>query len=39
VLGLASYATAVLRNDLGGYEAALAGARRACDYEDLGFFG
>jgi DNA-binding CsgD family transcriptional regulator len=38
-LGLAGYATAVLYNGLGGYEAALAGARRACEYEDLGFFG
>jgi DNA-binding CsgD family transcriptional regulator len=39
VLGLAWYATAVLHNGLGGYEAALAGARQACEYEDLGFFG
>lgn len=39
VLGLAWYATAVLHNGLGGYEAALAGARRGCEYEDLGFFG
>jgi len=39
VLGLAWYAAAVLHNGLGGYEAALAGARRACEYEDLGFFG
>src|SRR5262252_3354225 len=39
VLGLAWYATAVLHNGLGGYEAALDGARRACEYEDLGFFG
>ncbi len=39
VLGLAWYATAVLYNGLGGYEAALAGAQRACEYEDLGFFG
>jgi len=38
-LGLARYATAVLHNGLGGYEAALVGARRACEYEDLGFFG
>jgi DNA-binding CsgD family transcriptional regulator len=38
VLGLAGYATAVLYNGAGGYEAALAGARRACEYEDLGFF-
>ena len=39
VLGLARYATAVLYNGLGGYEDALAGARRACEYEGLGFFG
>jgi DNA-binding CsgD family transcriptional regulator len=39
VLGLAWHASAVLHNGLGGYEAALAGARRACEYEDLGFFG
>jgi DNA-binding CsgD family transcriptional regulator len=39
VLGLAAYATAVLYNGVGGYEAALVGARRACEYEDLGFFG
>jgi DNA-binding CsgD family transcriptional regulator len=38
-LGLAGYATALLCNGLGSYEAALAGARRACEYEDLGFFG
>jgi DNA-binding CsgD family transcriptional regulator len=38
-LGLARYATAVLHNGLGGYEAALAAARQACEYEDLGFFG
>ena len=38
-LGLAGYATAVLYNGLGDYEAALAGAQRACEHEDLGFFG
>jgi DNA-binding CsgD family transcriptional regulator len=38
-LGLAGYATAVLYNGLGGYQAALAGARRACGHEDLGFYG
>ncbi|HET9974590.1 MAG TPA: AAA family ATPase [Streptosporangiaceae bacterium] len=38
-LGLAGYVTAVLYNGLGGYQAALAGARRACEHEDLGFFG
>ncbi len=38
-LGLAGYATAVLYNGLARYDAALAGARQACDYDDLGFFG
>ncbi|MER6851244.1 hypothetical protein AB0A81_35160 [Streptomyces flaveolus] len=31
--------TAVLYNGLSRYDAALAGARRACTYEDFGFFG
>ena len=38
-LGLAGYATAVLYNGLCRYEAALAGAQHACEYDDLGFFG
>lgn len=38
-IGLAEHATAVLYNGLGGYEDALAAARRACEYDDLGFFG
>jgi DNA-binding CsgD family transcriptional regulator len=38
-LGLAGYATSVLYNGLGRYEAALAGAQRACEHEDLGLFG
>jgi DNA-binding CsgD family transcriptional regulator len=38
-IGLAGYATAVLYNGLGQYEAALDGAQRACEHEDLGFFG
>ncbi|PBC65599.1 LuxR family transcriptional regulator [Streptomyces sp. Tue6028] len=38
-LGLAEYATAVLYNGLGRYDAALAAATRACQYEDLAFFG
>jgi DNA-binding CsgD family transcriptional regulator len=38
-LGLARYATAVLYNGLGRYEAALVGAQQACEHEDLGFFG
>lgn len=39
VLGLAGYATAVLYNGLSDYEAARAGARWACEHEDLGLFG
>ena len=39
VITLAEYATAVLDNGLGRYEAALAAAQRACDYDDLGLFG
>jgi DNA-binding CsgD family transcriptional regulator len=38
-LGLASHATAVLYNGLCRYEAALHAARKACEHEDLGFFG
>jgi DNA-binding CsgD family transcriptional regulator len=38
-LGLAGYATAVLYNGLGRYDAALEAARRACEHDDLGFFG
>ncbi|MGW0207452.1 AAA family ATPase [Streptomyces sp. NPDC003233] len=38
-LALAEYATALLYNGLGRYDAALAAAMRACRYEDLGFFG
>ena len=33
------YATAVLYNGLGRYDAALASAQRACEYDDLGLFG
>ncbi|MGW3247364.1 LuxR C-terminal-related transcriptional regulator [Streptomyces sp. NPDC001070] len=39
VLSLADYADAVLYNGLGRYDAALAAATRACQYEDVGFFG
>jgi DNA-binding CsgD family transcriptional regulator len=39
VVGLTSYATAVLYNGLGRYEEALTAARRACEDEDLGLFG
>jgi DNA-binding CsgD family transcriptional regulator len=38
-LGLAGYATAVLHNGHGRYQAALAHAQRACAYDDLGFLG
>jgi DNA-binding CsgD family transcriptional regulator len=38
-LGLAWHATAVLHNGLGAYEAALVSARRACEHDDLGFYG
>jgi DNA-binding CsgD family transcriptional regulator len=38
ILGMAGYATAVLNNGLGRYPAALAGARLACEHDDLGYF-
>jgi DNA-binding CsgD family transcriptional regulator len=38
-IGVAEFSTAVLYNGLGQYEAALAAAQRACQYDDLGFFG
>jgi DNA-binding CsgD family transcriptional regulator len=38
-IGVADYAMAMLYNGLGNYEAALAAAQRACEYEDLGFLG
>lgn len=38
-LSVADYATAVLYNGLGRYDAALTTATRACQYEDLGLFG
>jgi len=38
-IGVAEYATALLYNGLGRYEAALAAAQRACRYDDLGVFG
>jgi DNA-binding CsgD family transcriptional regulator len=37
-ISLAEYTNAVLYNGLGRYEAALAAAQRACEYEDLGLF-
>jgi DNA-binding CsgD family transcriptional regulator len=39
VLGLTGYAAAVLYNGLGRYDEAVAAAREACRYEDLGFHG
>jgi DNA-binding CsgD family transcriptional regulator len=36
---LTHFATAVLNNGLGRYEQALAAARQACAYDDLGIFG
>ena len=38
-IGGFGYATAVLYNGLGRYEAALASAQSACEYDDLGIFG
>jgi DNA-binding CsgD family transcriptional regulator len=38
VLSMAGYATAVLNNGLGRYPAALAGARLACEHDDLGYY-
>ncbi|WP_326592486.1 ATP-binding protein [Streptomyces sp. NBC_01294] len=38
-IGLAEYATALRYNGLGRYDAALAAARSACQYEDLGSYG
>ncbi len=37
-IGVAEFSTAVLYNGLGQYEAAMAAAQRACQYDDLGFF-
>ena len=38
-IALAAYATAVLYNGLGRYEAALAAAQQACEHDDLGLYG
>ena len=38
-IGGFGYATAVLYNGLGRYEAALESAQSACEYDDLGIFG
>ncbi|MCV7170848.1 AAA family ATPase [Mycobacterium manitobense] len=37
--GLTGYTAAILANGLGRYEEAFAGARRACESDDLGFSG
>ncbi|BBZ63934.1 helix-turn-helix transcriptional regulator [Mycolicibacterium monacense] len=37
-IGLTGYATAVLYNGLGRYEEAFTAARRACEFEDRGFY-
>lgn len=37
-ISIAEYCRAVLYNGLGRYEAALAAAERACEYDDLGLF-
>ena len=39
MITLAEYATAVLHNGLGHYQAAFAAAQRACEHEDIGLFG
>ncbi|MDV7089159.1 helix-turn-helix transcriptional regulator [Rhodococcus opacus] len=39
IIGMAGYVTAVLYNGRGRYPDALDGARRACEHDDLGFFG
>lgn len=39
LLGLAGYAAVLLYNGLGRYEEAFAAGRRACEHEDLGFYG
>ena len=36
LIGMVGFTTALLYNGLGRYDAALAGARRACEHEDLG---
>jgi len=38
-LGMTGWATAILNNGLGRYEEALAAAREACEYDDLGMHG
>ena len=38
-IALAEYATAVLHNSRGHYQAAFAAAQRACEHEDIGLFG
>jgi len=38
-ISMVEYLTALLNNGLGRYEAAFGGARRACEHDDLCFFG
>jgi DNA-binding CsgD family transcriptional regulator len=38
-IGMAEHASAVLHNGRGQYATALASATRACEHDDLGFFG
>jgi DNA-binding CsgD family transcriptional regulator len=38
-ISMVEYLTAVLYNGLGRYDAALAGAQRGCDHDDLCYFG
>lgn len=38
-VGSAAYATAVLNNAVGRYDAALSAARTACEFDDPGYFG
>ena len=38
LIGMSGFTTALLYNGLGRYDEALAGARQACEYEDLGLF-
>ena len=39
VIGIIGFVTALLYNGQGKYQKALAGARLACEYDDLGIFG
>jgi DNA-binding CsgD family transcriptional regulator len=39
VLGSAAYGSALLNNGIGRYDRALVAAQKACEYDDLGFYG